>query len=153
MTPRILFRTLAIAEAITWTLLIAGMVIAYGFDGTRLGISIGGGLHGFVFLAYVVAVAVVAVNQRWHWGVTLVGLVSAIVPYATIPFDVWADRTGRLDGDWRREAGDDPRDQRWVERMLRLALARPVTTVVLGVVGVAVVFSALLVIGPPGGRS
>ena len=47
---------------------------------------------------------------------------------------------------------EHPADGSWVNRMLRWFLARPVLLTALAVVGVAAVFAALLVIGPPGGR-
>src|SRR5690625_2841428 len=50
-TPKSLFRTLAFAEAVSWTLLIAGLIIR-GVGGPSVAITIGGGIHGFVFLAY-----------------------------------------------------------------------------------------------------
>ena len=51
MSPKRLFSILAIAEAITWTMLIIGMVLKYVTQTTELGVRIGGGVHGFVFLA------------------------------------------------------------------------------------------------------
>ncbi|HKH08902.1 MAG TPA: DUF3817 domain-containing protein, partial [Agromyces sp.] len=68
------------------------------------------------------------------------------------PFEVWLARHGRLEGDWRHERTEHPADGSWVNRMLRWFLARPVLLTVLAVVGIAAVFTAVLVIGPPGGR-
>lgn len=149
MSPRRFFRLIAIAEAITWTLLIIGMILKYGTKTTDVGVSIGGGIHGFVFLVYGASVLLVGINQRWRPGTILIGLVSAVVPYATIPFDIWADRAGRLDGPWRREAGDDPRDQRVVDRATRWLVRHPVLLTVVGTVVLITVFSALLIVGPP----
>ena len=98
MSPRRLFRLIAIAEAITWTLLIIGMILKYVTKTTDLGVSIGGALHGFVFLVYGATVLLIGINQRWPIGTILVGLVSAVIPYATIPFDLWADRTADSTG-------------------------------------------------------
>lgn len=151
MTPKRLFRSLAIAEAITWTLLIAGMILKYG-AGVDLAVTIGGGIHGFVFLAYAFTVLLVGVNQRWGVGLIALGIVTAVVPYATIPFELVLARRGRLEGDWRREASAHPSDGSVVNRMLRWYLARPVLSTALAVVAVAAVFAALLVVGPPGGR-
>ena len=149
MSPRRLFRLIAIAEAITWTLLIIGMILRYVTKTTDVGVSIGGALHGFVFLVYGATVLLIGINQRWPIGTILVGLVSAVVPYATIPFDLWADRTGRLDGAWRREAGADPRDQRVLDRLTRWLVRHPILLVVVGGLVVVAVFAALLVVGPP----
>ncbi|MBF4564772.1 DUF3817 domain-containing protein [Plantibacter sp. VKM Ac-2876] len=149
MSPRRLFRLIAIAEAITWTLLIIGMILKYVTKTTDVGVSIGGALHGFVFLVYGATVLLIGINQRWPIGTILVGLASAVVPYATIPFDLWADRTGRLDGAWRREAGADPRDQRVLDRLTRWLVRHPILLVVVGGLVVVAVFTALLVVGPP----
>lgn len=149
MSPRTLFRSFAVAEVVTWTLLIVGMLLKYALRVTDVGVSIAGPIHGFVFLAYLVAGVVVAVNQRWSAGVTLLALASAVVPYASVPVERWIDCTGRLDGGWRREATGDPRDRRPLDRLLRWVLAHPVLALVVAVVGVSVVFAALLAAGPP----
>jgi integral membrane protein len=125
------------------------MILKYVPKTTDLGVSIGGALHGFVFLVYGATVLLIGINQRWPIGTILVGLVSAVVPYATIPFDLWADRTGRLDGAWRREAGADPRDQRMLDRLTRWLVRHPILLVVVGGLVVVAVFTALLVVGPP----
>ena len=151
MSPKRLFRALAFAEAVTWTILIVAMILKYA-GGIEAAVLIGGSIHGFVFLAYAFQAVLVGVNQRWHLGLIAFAVLTAIVPYATIPFEVWLMRRGRLEGEWRREAGEHPADGSWVNRMLRWFLARPVLLTVVAVIGIAVVFSALLVIGPPGGR-
>ena len=151
MSPKRLFRALALAEAVTWTILIVAMILKYA-AGVDAAVLVGGSIHGFVFLAYAFAAVLVGVNQRWHLGLIAFAVLTAIVPYATIPFEVWLVRRGRLEGGWRRDAGEHPADGHWVNRMLRWFLARPVLLTVVAVIGIAVVFSALLVIGPPGGR-
>ena len=148
MSPKRLYRTFAVAEAITWTLLIAGMVLKYGF-GVDVAVTIGGGIHGFVFLSYAVVAVLVGVNQRWNLGRIAFALLTAIVPYATIPFELWLVRRGHLDGDWRRERTDHASDGSLPNRVLRLVLARPVVSIAVGVLAVAAAFTVLLVIGPP----
>lgn len=151
-TPRRLFRTVAIAEAITWTLLILGMIGKYVLDLGGLGVSIGGGLHGFVFLLFVAVSLLVGVNQRWSPALLLVTLVTSILPFATIPMDRWLERHHRLTGDWRT-ASDGPGDNGPGDRVLRTLLAHPVRMAVIGLVAVAVVFTLLIVVGPPGSSS
>jgi len=151
VSPKRLFRALAFAEAVTWTILIVAMILKYA-AGVDAAVLVGGSIHGFVFLAYAFAAVLVGVNQRWHLGLIAFAVLTAIVPYATVPFELWLVRRGRLEGEWRREAGEHPADGHWVNRMLRWFLARPVLLTVVAVIGIAVVFSALLVIGPPGGR-
>ncbi|MET4637573.1 DUF3817 domain-containing protein [Mycetocola sp. 2940] len=152
MSPRLFYRTLAFAEAVTWTLLILGLLMKYVWDLGDVGVRIGGSIHGFVFLAYAATAILVGLNQRWSVPLIALGVVTAIVPYATIPFDLWADRTGRLDGGWRRDATDDPRDRSWVDRLLRWFLAHPAVLSSVFVVALVGIFATLLVIGPPGGE-
>lgn len=150
-TPDRLFRVLAIAEAITWTILISAIVArAAGAPGVV--VTIGGGIHGLVFLAYGATAVLVALNQRWHVGVAALAIVSAVVPYATIPTEIWLHRTHRLAGAWRREQTDDPRDARWYDRLMRWFLQRPAVLAVLIVLAVVVLYVILLLAGPPGGK-
>ena len=156
MSPRLFYRTVAIAEAVTWTLLIGGMLLKYvllpGETGD-LALRIGGFLHGLVFIAYGMTAVLVGVNQRWSPRLIVAAVATAIVPYATIPFDRLLERRGRLDGDWRHTITSDPRDHTWVSVVLRWMLNRPILLGTLFVVGLVSIMATLLVIGPPGGRS
>ncbi|MFN4001282.1 DUF3817 domain-containing protein [Microcella sp.] len=148
LTPKKLYRIVAIAEAITWTLLITGLILRATI-GLDIAVTIGGSIHGFVFLAYGATAVLTAINQRWGVGLGLLAVATAIVPYATIPFDIWAHRTGKLEGDWRREASDDPRDQRWFDRLVRWMLNHPYLLAALILLAVVVLFTVLLILGPP----
>lgn len=150
-SPDRLFRVLAIAEAITWTILISA-IIARAVGAPGIVVTIGGGIHGFVFLAYAATAVLVALNQRWHVAVAALAVASAIVPYATIPTEIWLHRTGRLDGAWRLEATDDPRDGRWYDRLMRWFLRRPWVLAVLLAAGIVALYVILLLVGPPGGK-
>ncbi|WAB84360.1 DUF3817 domain-containing protein [Microcella daejeonensis] len=151
LTPKRLYRLVAIAEAITWTALISGLVIraVVGGETGDLAVRIGGSVHGFVFLAYGATAVLTAINQRWGIPLVLLAVVTAIVPYATIPLDVWAHRTGRLEGGWRREATDDPRDRFWVDRLVRWMLRHPILLAVALLLAVVALFTVLLIVGPP----
>ncbi|MEV7694128.1 DUF3817 domain-containing protein [Microbacterium sp. NPDC089189] len=150
-TPLALFRTLAIAEMISWTLLIGGLIVR-ALTGFAPAVTVGGGVHGFVFLAYGATAVLVAKNQRWSAGVAVAAIGSAVIPYATLPVERWLHRTGRLQGMWRREQTADPRDRAWHDRVLRVVLSHPILSAGVIAVLVAVVFTVLLIIGPPGGR-
>ena len=78
-----------------------------------------------------ISVVLVALNNRWGAGPTILALVSAIVPYATVPAEIVLQRRGLLAGSWR--------------------LARP--SLLFGGIAVAVValYTVLLIVGPPGG--
>lgn len=150
-TPHRLLRALAVAEAISWTLLIAGLIVRATLD-APLAVTIGGGIHGFVFLSYGATAVLVAKNQRWGAGPSVIAVVSAVIPYATVPTEIWLSRSGRLGGPWRLTPTADPRDATWHDRFMRVLLNRP--WLLGGGLAVLVVatYVVLLEIGPPGGR-
>ena len=150
-TPLNLFRTLAIAEAVSWTLLIGGLILRAVAD-LPVAVTVGGGIHGFVFLAYGATAVLVALNQRWGLGPTALAVVSAVIPYATVPTEIWLHRTGRLRGAWRLDETADPRDRRPIDRLLRFFLRRPWALAGALVAVVALVFVVLLIVGPPAGK-
>ena len=152
MTPRTLYRLVAIAETITWALLITGLVLRATAD-LAIAVTIGGGIHGFVFLAYGATAILVAINQRWPIGLALVAVATAVIPFATIPFDRLLEKRDRLDGGWRTEQTDDPRDATWFDAMLRWMLRHPVILLALVAAAVVAVFATLVIAGPPGGRN
>ena len=151
MTPRRLFGVLAFAEAVTWTLLITALVLR-AVAHVEWAVGIAGGIHGFVFLSYGATVVLVALNNRWKAGPTAVALISAVVPYATIPAELWADRRGLLAGSWRTDATADAGVPAcWYDRPLAWFLARPALLIGGIAVAVVAVYSVLLILGPPGG--
>ncbi|MCW2710873.1 MAG: hypothetical protein JWP24_1067, partial [Marmoricola sp.] len=101
MTPKTLYRTLALAEVVTWTVLIVGMFLKYVTGTTDVLVRVGGGVHGFVFLAYCVTTLLMGVDHRWSVTRVAAGLASAFVPYLTVFFERSARRAGLLAGDWR----------------------------------------------------
>ncbi|RLV57393.1 DUF3817 domain-containing protein [Aeromicrobium phragmitis] len=94
---RRLFRTVAIAEAISWTGLLVGMYIKYVPETTELGVQIFGPIHGGLFVLYCLVTLVAWRIFDWSVPVLLWGLFAAIPPLFTIVFDVWAERRGLLD--------------------------------------------------------
>ncbi|WP_347041806.1 DUF3817 domain-containing protein [Brachybacterium nesterenkovii] len=145
-SPHRLYRLLAVAEVITWALLITGMILKYVLRFTELGVRIGGGIHGFVFLAYCAATVLVGVDQRWGAGRIALGLGSAVIPFVTVAFERWAERRGMLSEAWRLLT-ESPRTAS--ERLAAVILRRPVLSAVVTLVVVAVVFTLLLQAGPP----
>ncbi|MGB5936974.1 MAG: DUF3817 domain-containing protein [Ornithinimicrobium sp.] len=148
MSPQRLYRIAAVAEAITWTLLLLGMFAKYVTRTTDLGVSVAGALHGFVFLAFCATTVVVAVDQRWSLRQSVLGLGAGIPPLLTVPFERWAERRGLLGTRWRlREHA--PRSP--LERLVGYAVSRPIAAVLAIAVAVVVVFGVLLALGPPTG--
>jgi integral membrane protein len=60
-------------------------------------VQIFGPIHGGIFVAYVVLTLLVARALRWSLWVTVAGLACSVPPFATVLFEVWAARTGRLE--------------------------------------------------------
>jgi integral membrane protein len=102
VTPRTAattFRVVAVAEALSWLGLLIGMYVKYVPETTELGVKIFGPIHGGIFVAYVLAALVAARVLRWSIGTTLLALVASVPPLASIVFERWASRGGRLPQD------------------------------------------------------
>ncbi|MGC5028614.1 DUF3817 domain-containing protein [Micromonospora sp. DT229] len=91
-----LFVMAAIAEAISWAGLLAGMAVKYGPPGNELGVQIFGPVHGALFVIYGVLVLAVARVRGWRMTTAVVALICAVPPFATIAFERWARRRGLL---------------------------------------------------------
>lgn len=148
MSPKKLFNTFARAEAVTWTLLITALVLrGVGFD--TVAVTIAGGIHGAVFLSYAVTAGLTGVNQRWGLGKTAVAVALAIVPFATVPFEMRQNKNGSLEGSWRTAASEDPRDVGLLDKLFRWFIARPLTLIAVIVIGLTILFVVLVSLGSP----
>ncbi len=145
-TPARLFRTVAIAEAVTWTGLLVGMFLKYVTETTELGVRVFGMLHGVVFVAYVVTTAVVWVDRRWSAGRGLLALVAAVPPLATLPLEWWAVRKDWLGTGWRLPAGAGTS---LPDRSVAWLLTNPLRGLAVGLVAVAALTGVALAVGPP----
>ena len=146
MSPLRLFRTLAVAEAVTWGLLLVGMFLKHVTGTTDVAVRVFGMAHGVVFLAYGLTTVLVWVDQRWGWARGLLGLAAAVPPFATVPFDRYAESRGLLGERWRL------RHQQPIgagERVAAGLLRRPGRGVVAGLLAVAVLTAVALAVGPP----
>ncbi|GAA4707834.1 DUF3817 domain-containing protein [Nocardioides conyzicola] len=147
MTPLKTFRIVAIAEAITWALLLTGMVLKYS-DVTELGVRVFGMVHGVVFVAYCLTTVLVAVDQRWSTGRLLLGLAASVPPFFTVLFDRYAERSGALADSWRLTSTEPTRR---LDRPVAWLLRNPVRGVLAGLVAVAALTGVALLVGPPAG--
>ncbi len=147
LSPRRVFRALATAEAVTWALLLLGMVLKYVTDTTELGVRVFGLAHGVVFIGYCLVAVVVGVDQRWRARHGLLALLSAVPPFMTLWFERFADRRGLLGQDWQSTPDSPTASQRgvcWLLRHHRVAVPMGLVAVT-GLTGVA------LAVGPPVG--
>lgn len=152
VTPKLLFRRVAIAEAITWALLLIGMFLKYVTDTTELGVRIFGMVHGVVFIAYGLIAIATWINQKWSLRTGMMALVSAIPPFATILFDRSAEAAGQLEGPWRFSAGGEA-PASLPERVLAWLTRNPALAAVVGIVAVAGLTGVALLVGPPASGS
>jgi integral membrane protein len=90
------FRTIAIAEAISWAGLLFGMFLKYVPETTELGVRIFGPIHGGVFILYVISCLVAGWKFGWGIKTLFFALASSIPPFFTYVFEVLADRRGLL---------------------------------------------------------
>ncbi len=99
------FRFISIVEAFTWAGLLLGMLFKY-FTGdinkdleiypNEIGVSIFGPLHGAAFVLFLILGVLAARAFKWSPKVIVAGLAASIVPFATIPFEMWVTRNGQL---------------------------------------------------------
>ena len=90
------FRVLALAEALSWAALLAGMYFKWIAKTTELGVEIAGPIHGALFIGYGLTALVLWRQQRWPFLVALFAGFSAVLPFATVLFERWAGRRGYL---------------------------------------------------------
>ncbi|HEV7871534.1 MAG TPA: DUF3817 domain-containing protein [Modestobacter sp.] len=90
------FRAVAIAEAVSWLLLLAGMFVKWVLKTSELGVQLAGPVHGAVFVVYVVVSLLAWRVLRWSPGTALLALIASVPPLCTVWFERWARRAGRL---------------------------------------------------------
>lgn len=95
-TQILLFKVVAVAEALSWAGLLVGMYLKHVSGTTEAGVHLFGPIHGGIFLAYVALAVLLARSLRWTPWVALLALACSIPPFATVVFELWASRTGRL---------------------------------------------------------
>jgi integral membrane protein len=92
------FRIVAVAEALSWLGLLAGMYVKHVAQTSELGVQVFGPIHGGIFLAYVLVALVAGRVLRWNARTTLLALAASVPPLVTVVVERWASRTGRLPG-------------------------------------------------------
>jgi integral membrane protein len=145
-TPRRLYRGAAAAEAITWALLLTGMFLKYVTETTELGVQVFGMVHGVVFIAYCLATVLLWIDQRWPVSRLALGLGAAIPPFATVPFERYAERSGLLGDTWRLRT-EEPTGL--LEKLAAWLLRRPAQGALVGLVAVLGLTGIALLVGPP----
>lgn len=88
------FRYLALAEAISFLLLIGASIVKHT-GGTELGVTILGPIHGALFLFYVVMAFILMDVAGWTRTQTFWILVGAVVPFGGFVVDWWLGKRER----------------------------------------------------------
>jgi integral membrane protein len=101
VNTRTVFRTIAIAEACSWALLLVAMLFKWVLEAEPLGLAEGGvpvagPIHGGIFVLYVLMCLVAWRVFGWRLPTLVLALVSSIPPFATAWFERKADRKGQL---------------------------------------------------------
>lgn len=93
-----LFRMAAFAEAIGWTLLIAGILCErVWLPGNHAPVAVAGRIHGMVFIAYAAAAAGLYPNLRWSRWRALAAVFASVPPFGSLIFEQWASYIRRSD--------------------------------------------------------
>lgn len=99
MTISRLFKGFALAEAISWALLLIGMFFKWILKTTEVGVQVAGPIHGVMFIGYVLCALKLWQEKSWPGKTIGLALVSAVIPFMTIWFEKRAERRGELDAD------------------------------------------------------
>ena len=100
-TTRTVFRFFAIAEAVSWAILLVAMFCKWILESEPFGLEEGGVpkagmLHGIVFVFYLASALLAKLVFRWDLKTLAIAFAASIPPLFTIWFETWADRTGLL---------------------------------------------------------
>ena len=146
LRPARLHRVVAYLEMFTWAFLIFSMVLKYS-GVTEALTPIAGGIHGFGFLCFIVVGVMVWINYKWSFGLGMLGLIVSVIPFAALPFALWADKHDKFLPHWRFNDSEQPHGL--AEQLLAQVVRFPVRTLSVFVVIIALVFGVLLMLGPP----
>ena len=81
-------------------------------------------------------------------GKSTVGLLVSVIPWAALPFTLWADRKGILDQGWRFTSPEE-QPTTLPDKVLAQLVRHPARSILIILVLVAIVFTLLLTMGQP----
>jgi integral membrane protein len=92
----LLFRIVALSEAVGWTILISGILIEhFNLPGHAYAVPIAGRIHGTIFIGYFGVILAIYSSLRWSRLKFLSAIVAGVPPYGTLLFEEWAARSRR----------------------------------------------------------
>lgn len=96
LNPRTIFRVIAFAESVSWAGLLVGVYLKRVAETTELGVTVFGPIHGVIVLTYLVVVFYSSRTFGWNARTALLAAFASVPPFATVVFEVWADRRNLL---------------------------------------------------------
>src|SRR5699024_12737129 len=93
LTPRRIYRIVAIAEMVTWALVILGMVGKYILKLGDWPVRVFGLTHGIVFVTYAFVALLVGVNQHWRLRHVITEVAWAVISIVPYTIDIRSVRT------------------------------------------------------------
>lgn len=94
--PRTIFRAIAFAESVSWAGLLVGIYLKRVAETTEVGVTVMGPIHGVIVLTYLVVVFYSRRTFGWNARTALMAASASVPPFATVVFEVWADRRNLL---------------------------------------------------------
>ena len=73
-----ILRITAVLEGLSWIALLITMVLKYKFDMPKPNMLVGQ-IHGFLFIAFVIMVAVVAKERKWNFKLIALSIIASFV--------------------------------------------------------------------------
>lgn len=102
------WQVLAVIESLALIILIGVMVAKYGFEMERLS-AIWSPIHGFIFMAYALATAILCFGLNWGIGRMLWIMLSGCIPFWSFVMERKVTQDARLQIDGALLAGTDAR--------------------------------------------
>lgn len=93
------FRLIALLEGISYLALLGiAMPLKY-FAGMPLAVTYVGWAHGLLFVLYILAGAIAAVERRWSLTLIVASFVASLLPFATFYLDYWLRRQAQAEAE------------------------------------------------------
>lgn len=84
----VLFKIVALSEAVGWALLISALLIHKNkLPGQSIAIPIAGQIHGIFFIAYFVILIATYSSLEWSRSKFIVAVISGVPPFGTLIFE------------------------------------------------------------------
>ena len=81
-----ILRITAVLEGLSWIALLITMTLKYGFDMPEPNKPVGQ-IHGFLFIAFVIMVIIVAKQRKWNFKVIALSIIASFLPFGTFVAD------------------------------------------------------------------